>query len=215
MINQAIRNPVGVSVFGSSIVRVEPDSASLNFSVSRLEKHPKNAFRQAREAAKKVQDYLSRSNLDDYGSSRITLDKSTRYENGEHKFIGYTARITFNLLLRELERVEEILIGITDAGVNNISSVDYQTSRLKSLRATARAEAINAAKEKAEVYCRAANVSLGKAIHIEDVNPEHLRGREGHSFREIPLDDNAQVQAFNPSSIVVGGAVMVVFELDG
>jgi len=46
-IQQALQTPFGISTFGSSIVRVDPDIASLKFTVSRLEQHPKEAFRQA------------------------------------------------------------------------------------------------------------------------------------------------------------------------
>jgi uncharacterized protein YggE len=161
-----------------------------------------------------VQSYLAQTGLDDYGSSRITLSQTFRYVDGEQRFIGYTSKIAFHLLLRELDRIEEILVGITDAGVNNIDSVDYQTSQLKDLRAEARKRAVFAAREKAEIYCQAANVTLGPVIHIEDVNPEQLRGREGHVVREIPLDEDDLIQAFNPGSIAVGGAVMIACKIE-
>ncbi len=47
---------------------------------------------------------------------------------------------------------DDILVGITKILV----SVDYQTSRLKQLRAQVRQNAIQAAKEKAEIYYQAA-----------------------------------------------------------
>ena len=56
---QAIQNPLGVTVFGSAVLRVEPDIASLRFTVSRLEQHPKDAFAATHEAAQKVRDYLA------------------------------------------------------------------------------------------------------------------------------------------------------------
>jgi uncharacterized protein YggE len=213
-IQQSLQQPLGITAFGSSIIRVEPDIASLHFSVSRLEQTPKDAFRLAREGAKNVQSYLAQTGLDDYGSSRITLSQTFRYVDGEQRFIGYTSKIAFHLLLRELDRIEEILVGITDAGVNNIDSVDYQTSQLKDLRTEARKRAVFAAREKAEIYCQAANVTLGPVIHIEDVNPEQLRGREGHVVREIPLDEDGPIQALNPGSIIVGGAVMIACEIE-
>lgn len=213
-LQQSLQQPFGITAFGSSIVRVEPDIASLDFSVSRIEQHPKDAFRQAREAAKSVQSYLAQSGLDDYGSSRISLEQTFRYIDRENKFVGYTAKIAFHLLLRQLDRIEEILIGITDAGVNNIESVNYQTSRLKELRAEARKNAVAAARQKAEIYCQAAGVVLGSVIHIEDVNPDQLQGREGHVIREIPLEDDGAVKAFSPGSIVVAGAVLIAYEIE-
>ena len=37
--------------------------------------------------------------------------------------------------------------------------------------------------------------------------------REGHVVREITPDDDGPMKAFDPGSIVVGGAVMVAFAL--
>lgn len=212
-VQQSLQKPIGISTFGSSIARVEPDIASLRFAVSRLEQRPKDAFRQAREAAKAVRTYLGQAKMSDVGSSRITLGQSFRYIDGEQRFIGYTAKIAFHVLLRDLNRIEEILIGVTDVGANEINSVEYQTSRLKEIRAQARQQAIAAAREKAEIYCQAAGVTLGPVIHIEDVNPDQLQGREGHMVRETPPDDEGPLRAFDPGSITVGGAVLMAFEL--
>jgi uncharacterized protein YggE len=65
MINQEqlIQNPFGINVFGSSLIRVEPDIASLNFAVSRTQKHPKDAFKEAREASQSVRRYLEQAKL--------------------------------------------------------------------------------------------------------------------------------------------------------
>ncbi|MCP5051496.1 MAG: SIMPL domain-containing protein [bacterium] len=212
-IQQTLKTPFGISTFGSSMIRVEPDMASLGFAVSRLEQRPKDAFSQARKAAKKVGEYLKQAGIKDVGSSRITLSQSFKYTGGEQHFTGYSARIAFNVLLRDLDRIEEILTGVTDAGANEINQVDYQTGELKELRAKARRQAVAAAREKAEIYCQAAGVTLGPVIHIEDVNPDQLHGREGHVTQETQTHDDGPLRAINPGSIMVGGAVIVGFEL--
>ena len=213
-ISQAIRKPFGVSVFGSSIVRVEPDIASFKFAVSRLEQHPKDSFRNAHTAARSVREYLATIALKDVGSSRITLAPEFRYTAGERRFVGYVARVSFHLLLHNLDQMEDLISGVIDAGVNEIKAVEFQTSRLKEIRIDARHRAFEAAREKAENYCLAAGVGLGRVIHIEDVNPDVLGGtREGHVLREVRPDDEELVQAFDPGSITVAAAVMVAFEL--
>jgi uncharacterized protein YggE len=116
-------------------------------------------------------------------------------------------------LLHDLDRTEEILTGIVDAGANEIKAVDFQTSRLREVRADARRRAVEAAREKAENYCEAAGVTLGPVIHIEDVNPTRLRGGEGHIAAGAQMDDEAPTRAFDPGSIMVGGAVIIAFGL--
>jgi uncharacterized protein YggE len=75
--SQAIRQPFGVTTYGSTIIRVDPDIASVQFAVLRTENHPKESFRAVREASKKVADYLQN---DDYkketSSSRISLSQA-------------------------------------------------------------------------------------------------------------------------------------------
>ena len=69
-----------------------------------------------------------------------------------------------------------------------------------------------AAREKAENYCRAAGVSLGGVLHMEDINPGVLRGTgEGHTSSEVSSDDAGPERALAPGSIVVGAAVSISF----
>ena len=214
-LEQAIERPFGISVFGSSITRIEPDMVSLKFAVSRLAQHPKEAFRDAHNGTQNIRAFLAQSEISDVSTSRVTLSQTFRYTGNESRFVGYTAKIAFHVLLRDLERMEDVLSGVVDAGANEISSVDFQTSRLKEVRADARRRAVAAAREKAENYCAAAGLTLGPVIHIEDVNPETLRGREGHMTRDIEpdADDTQPMRAFDPGSIIVGGAVRVAFEI--
>ena len=207
---QLVQNPFGVNVFGSSLIRVEPDIVSLNFAVSRLHQHPKDAFQEVRKVSQSVRRYLEETHVDEVNTSRLTISQSFRYTSGEQKFIGYTAKVVYRVLLRQLDKMEDVLAGIVDTGVNEIESVDFQTTKLKELRADVRRQAINAAREKAENYCNAAGVTLGKVIHIEDVNPDNLRGRESH----MEMGRLGQIQAFDPGSITVSAAVIVAYKID-
>lgn len=213
--SQAVEQLSRINVFGSSIVRTSPDIASLVFAVTRIAQHPKDAFREAHTGAQGVRTFLAQAQVNDVGSSRVTLTQTFRYTGGESRFIGYTAKVAFHVLLHDLDQMENVLSGIVDAGANEINAVALQTSRLKELRAEARRRAIAAAREKAVNYCTAAGVALGSVIHIQDINPDTLRGQEGHSARESEpaSDDEQPLRAFDPGSITVGGAVVVTFEI--
>ncbi len=203
----------GVKVFGSAVIRVAPDTASIVVAVSRLEQQPERAFAEAREAAQAVTAYLHKSAFKDFGSSRITLSQEFRYHNGDNKFVGYQAKIEFNVVLREMDKVDTVLSGLIAAGANTLTSVTFQTTRLKELRADARRRAMVAAREKAELYCAAAGVGIGPVVSIQDINPESLTGRsEGHTYREAaPVDDSGEPGAIDPGAITIGAAVNVVY----
>jgi uncharacterized protein YggE len=135
---------------------------------------------------------------------------------GESHFVGYTAEVTFQIILRDLDRLEEILSGLVDAGIDGLGSVTMQTSRLKEIRSLARQKAVSAAREKAEIYCQAAGVTLGPVIHIEDVDPDRISERLSHSKigpSISPETDDDPVRAFDPGEIAVYGAVIVAYEI--
>jgi uncharacterized protein YggE len=209
-----INHPFGVSVFGSALIRISPDFVTIVSAVSRIEQKPKDSFSKAREGAREASDFLRRSNVQEYGLARIVLSKEFRFASGEQRFVGYKAKIGITVVLRDLDRVEAVMMGLVDAGVNEISSTTFQTSRLKELRAQVRKMAVEAAREKATLYAAASNVTLGRIIHIEDVNPQVLQGRgEGHVQREPVVDDEAETRTLDPGAIEVGAAVLIGFSL--
>lgn len=213
--SQTIEHPFGLSVYGSSIIRVEPDVASIQFSASCIKKKPAEAFADVRTITKNVTAFLAEENFTDFGVSRILLEETREFVHGERKFIGYSATTKFHLILRELDKLEGLLVGIVGAGVNEIESVQHQIKDLKGVRATARAEAVASATGKAQIYCKAADVKLGSVIHITDINPESLSERSSHGtkFRQVGIDSGESIKAFNPGAVEVGAAVLLGFKI--
>jgi uncharacterized protein YggE len=217
-IKQQIDYPIGVTVFGSAIVRVAPDVASLKFSVTRLAQKPNEAFKQVREESKQVREYLANTRFSEVASSRLTLSQTFHWVNNENQFQGYTARADFHLLLDDLEQLETVTSELVDAGVNVIQSVDFQTKKLKQIRAEARKRAVAAAQEKAQLYCQAAGVELGCVLHIEDVDPGVLnsadRDAHSHAGSGVTPEDEETMRAIDPGSIIVGAAVLIAYALE-
>lgn len=213
--NQFIERPFGISVFGSSVMLVEPDIAVIQFSTSHKRENAMEAFLETQKSANAVDTFLKQAGYQEFGSSRIKLESKTRYVDREEQHAGYLAQVDFRLTLRDLDRLEPLLLGIIEAGANEIDSVDYQVNNLAELRTMARQKAVTAGIRKAEAYCLAANVTLGPIIHITDVNPESLQQRSSHGtrFREVGIDEQDGKGSLNPGSINVGGAVMLAFEI--
>ena len=188
--------------------------AMLQFVVSRLEQEPSDAFAATHQAAQSVRDFLLSVQVGEVAASRLTLSKQTRFEDGKHHFVGFLSRTEIHFLLRDLDLLETILVGVVDSGVNEIKSVIYRTSRIRDLRAVARRNAVAAAREKAELYCEASGVALGKVVHIEDMNPTSISGSaESYDVDQTTLDDDTSAQTFVPESIVIRAAVRIAFEL--
>lgn len=213
-VNQSIQRPHGVNVFGSCLLRVEPDYASLRFTVSRTAEEPRRAIEDARAGVKQVRAILTDRGVADRDvqASRVGLGLAFDGYGEARRAIGYRAAHSFQAMLRDLTVIEELLIELVAAGAFEIDSVSYKTSRLKELRAEARRGAVTSARSKAELYAEALGLRLGKAIHIEDVNPDDMARRSHMPDIDLAEHDEAE-GATAKGSIVVAAAAMVCFSL--
>src|SRR5438094_1963155 len=185
---QSIERPVGVNVYGSHIVRTEPDRAEIDIAVIRLAQTPSAAFEQTGKAVRAVRAALKTAGIPDVDIEVSKVNLETAYDRygPTAKFIGYRSQVTFRFVVSRLDAVEQLLTSAVEAGANEVQRVRYQSSKLRELRVEARKRAVEAAKRKAEVYCEAAGVRVGQVIHLEDVNPDlgQYRSSLGHTRRK-------------------------------
>ena len=218
-----IESPFGVSVFGSALLKVSPDQALIRASVARLKPKASDSFSKAKDSARAVADFLREARVEEFGTSRITLSQEKRVVAGEFRHLGYKATIGFTIRVKALDRLEEIVAGVIEAGANEIAGIEFQNSSLKALRTQARRLAIESAREKATTYSKAGGLSLGDIIHIEDVHPQVLnpqllqrhqspRRTQGQAEHEL-IDYDAGKQTLDPGAIEVAAAVLVAFSL--
>jgi uncharacterized protein YggE len=217
MIQQTIQHALGVSVFGSHILRVDPDYATLELAVTRLAMKPEPAFLEARQGAQTVRAALAAAKVPDRDlrTSQITLVQEYEHVGGStRKFIGYRSRIEFRVVLDDVARTEEVLIAAVEHGADVIQRVSFGTRELRALRARAREAAFAAARVKAELYASAAGIRLGNVVHVEDVNPEEGSRRYSHADADLSLEgDDASGSSYNPGAIAVSAAVMACFAI--
>ncbi len=216
MINtRAIANPFGISVFGYAQKRVEPDHVSVVFALNRLEKTPAAAFQAVKKSSSEIQAYLTKNRITEYGQSQPYLEQLKERRNKTREFLGYIAKVRFNMVIRDLSKLEDTLAAIVELGADEIESVSFGTDKIRTLRQSIREQAVREATTKAEAYCKAANVKLGKIVHIEDVNPDELERAnilETPNANQITEQDDTE-NAFNPASTVVKAAVLLGFDL--
>jgi len=204
----------GIVVHGTHTVRVAPDTAALEFAVTRLKDNPSEAIRAANAAARAVRDFLVAEEVPaaDIGASRVTLKQDRIYKNGEHMLRGYLAQVSFRVVTTQLDQVESLLVGVIDAGADLISGVTFMSSLARDARDEARHGAIHAARRKAALYAGAAHARLGKVLAIEDQNPNRIRERERGGGGDEPVVN--AVGAYDPGSLEISAAVVVTFDLE-
>jgi uncharacterized protein len=208
---QMIERPWGVAAYGAASVKAAPDLVRVRFKVVRLEHTPSRSFAQATDAVSAVREALRRHGLPDRAveNSRLGL-KSLRSYGADRKFLGYQCQASFSVESTNLDDVQQLLIDLVAAGANEIDGVDFDVTRKPELRAEARRQAVDAARNKAGLYAEAAGARLGPVVHIDDVDPDSA-GAERYRGHAAVTEHSAEDLA--PGHVVVSAAVILGFSI--
>jgi len=128
------------------------------------------------------------------------------------KPIGYTARRSLSITIKDLAAFETIYRGLIGKGVNDVGGIQFRTTELRKHRDEARLKAVKAAREKAEAMA----AELGATLSSVQTITESSTPRHSNFFQ----NSISPVSAFNEShsSIATGvieikASVHVVFRL--
>lgn len=156
-----------IAVTGEGKVTVQPDQAVINFGVQNTGKDAAEVKKMNDETVDKVMKFIKKFGIlsTDVQTTNVSLHKSYDYEKKKNNF---QASQSITITLKELKKYDELMMGLVDNGINNISNVEFKSSKIEEHKVTARKQAILDAKKKAEDFATALNQKVGKAIVITD-----------------------------------------------
>lgn len=156
-----------VIVNGEGIVKVVPDEAYIVVSVENKGNNAADVKKQNDATVAKVVSAIKKTKLaeKDVQTRRVTLQPQYDYEKKKYT---YFATQTISILLRDLGQYDGIMESLIEAGVNQVSSVEFRSSKIEQARTEARKKAMADAKRKADDYVSAVGQKAGKAITITD-----------------------------------------------
>lgn len=155
-----------INVAGEGEVKVVPDQAQITVSVETKGNNAADVKKQNDIAVEKVVQFLKKNMpKEDVQTQRVALNPQYDYEKKKYT---YNARQTISILLKNLDRYDVIMSGLIDSGINNISNVEFQSSKLAIHESEARKLAMKNAKAKAEDYVSVLGQKVGKAFTIND-----------------------------------------------
>jgi uncharacterized protein YggE len=159
-----------ITVNGETVVKVQPDQIIITFGIETWDKNIMAAKQENNEILKKAVVVIKESGIPDKDIQTDYLSIEPRYGDNHEKrnFIGYFVRNTFVVTLAEPDKVENLVTGVLQSGVNYIHSINFQTTEFKKYREQARELALNAAKEKAEKMAGTLGQLIGNPIQINE-----------------------------------------------
>jgi len=166
--------PPAISVTGEGRVSVPPDLAEIDGGVTSEAKTAREASEANNAAMAKVLAALKGAGLaeKDVQTSRLSLQAQYANQNrpGPNVIVGYRASNRVTIRLRDVGKVAGTIDTLVGAGANEIGGINFMVSQASKLLDDARAEAMADARRKAEIYAKAAGVTLGAPISISEDN---------------------------------------------
>lgn len=156
-----------VSVSGEGKVMVKPDHIVVNFGVENTGKDATEVKKLNDETVDKVVKFVKKFGIStsDFQTTSVSLNRNYDYEKKKY---NYQASQSISITLKDITKYDALMMGLVDNGINNISDVEFKSSKIEEYKSEARKLAMKDAKHKAEDYVAVLNQKIGKAILISD-----------------------------------------------
>lgn len=161
-----------LQVSGQAQVSVPADRAVISFAVETEASTAQVAVRENAERMEAVIAGLRGAGVEgiEIETFGYNLSPDYRYpsrENpGTREIAAYRAQNNIRVTLPEVESAGAILDAATEAGANRVQSVQFEASDLQAARLQALAEAVEVARQEAEVIARSMGVELGTILSV-------------------------------------------------
>jgi len=168
--------PPAISVTGEASVSMPPDLAEVDAGVATDGKTAREASEANNSAMAKVMQALKAANIDDRDiqTSRLSLQpqyaaKLPGYNvSGVNQITGYRASNRVTIKLHDVGKVASVIDTLVGAGANDVGNVNFMVEHTSKLLDDAREQALADARRKAEIYAKAAGVTLGSPLSISE-----------------------------------------------
>ena len=166
--------PPAISVTGEATVSTTPDLAQIDGGVTSEAKTAREASEANNAAMGKLLLALKGAGLDekDYQTSRLSLQPqfAANYKPSDRAsgITGFRASNRVTVKVRDVTKVANVIDVLVGAGANEIGGIHFTVTQASKVLDEARDKAIADARRKAEIYAKAAGVTLGDPVSITE-----------------------------------------------
>ena len=198
-----------ITVTGEATTAAMPDQAMIRIGVMSQAKTAREATDANARQMSAVIGAIRKAGVEDRDIQTARLSLQPQFEqtkNGANKLTGYSAGNDVNVRLREIDKLPGVLDSAVGAGANEISGIEFIVSDASKRLDDTRAAAVADARRKAEIFAKAAGLSVGRAMTISE---------EGAPIgRPVPmLRAAAKATPVAPGEQTLQAAVTITYEL--
>ncbi|KLN97605.1 oxidative stress defense protein [Moellerella wisconsensis] len=224
LLTQANALPEGphITTSGNSIIKAEPDMATLNINVEVSNKDASKAKSAVDKRVAEYFEFLQQNGIEkqDIDAANVRTQPKYEYNKDTQKssIVGYTAVRSVEVKVKKLDQLNTLLDGALKAGLNEINSVQFGVSNPQQYREQAREQAIKNAIEQANALASGFKVQLGPVYSISYRAPDaapYPMPRVNYSMKMAgaPVTQADVDETYQQQSIDFNDQVDVIFEL--
>ncbi len=168
--------PGVITVSAEGVAAIAPDMAVISLTVLREAETARAALDANNEAMSQVLEAMKAEGIAERDlqtgnfsiQPRWVYPQQTNNQAEEPRIVGYTVNNTLTVRLRDLARLGAILDSSVSLGVNQGGNILFTNDDQEAIRQTARIDAVNKAKAKAETISEALGVELGRIKQVSE-----------------------------------------------
>ena len=211
-----------ISVRGRAEVIFPPDFVTVSAGVVERDDDAKTAQSRSRERAAAVLSFLRGSGVapEDLAADRASLreDSDTVGDDCPSRSPKryFEASVGIRFKLRDLQKYDDVLEGITKLGANRLYAVESESTVRTAKAREARIQAVQAAKQKATYLAEELGLTVGPPISVTEVIEKSYFDRSVLTSNSMTFSDDSRgpsSAAFSPSDLTVAAEFDVVFEI--
>ncbi len=212
----ALAEGAQVTVSGTGIVSLKPDTATITLGVSETAKGALQAQNTVNKKIDAIKKALIKAGAKeaDISVSDLGVWGNYDYSDGqEQKLTGYTASHTLNITTTDMDKVGPLIDAALNAGANQLQGVSFSVKNNDEAYSQALKLAVEKAREKADVLAAAAGVKLGALQTMTesfDYSP-YVTAK----YAEAAAGDAAVPTQVDTGMVTISATVSVVYALEG
>ncbi len=204
-----------INVSGDGKIKITPDKVRVNFGVQNFGSSASEVKKLNDETVDKVLKFIKKFEIpaSDYQTTSVSLNKNYDYDKKKYNF---QASQSITIILKDITKYDSLMMGLMDNGVNNITDVEFSSSKIEEYKTAARKDAIKDAKHKAEDYVSVLGQKVGKALLITDNTNVFFPQPVYNKMNEMAMDGggNQRQETLAVGEIEVRVNVTVSFVLE-
>lgn len=214
---EAVAPAGGITVVGRGEAFGQPDEANVQVGVDTFAEAVTEATAENETTIQAIMAALQEQGIapEDIQTSHYSLWAEQIYgERGPEGIAGYRVSNQVRVVIRDIDKVSDVLTAVTEAGANNIYGVNFSVADPAALEAEAREAAIVNARERAESLATLSDLTLGDIVLISEVigQPAYSRieGLGGGGYAQATVE----AVSVSPGQLSYHVEVQVTFAIE-